>query len=583
MSDIPIGIDLGTTYSCVAVWKNGKVVVLQNKEGKTITPSVVAFTDDNVLIGEDAKKNLLSNPKNTIYDAKRLIGRKFNDKEVQKDIKLWPFKVKKQENSNRPIISITQSQKEKELYPEEISALVLKRMKEIAETYLGKEVINAVVTVPAYFNDSQRQATKDAGRIAGLNVLRIINEPTAAAIAYQLDNQENNDKNILVFDLGGGTFDVSILNVCDGALEVRATNGNTHLGGEDFDNKIMEYCIEEFKNETGVDISKNEKAKRRLKNSCEEAKIRLSAAQEITIDIDNFAEETDLCINLTKSKFEYLCKDYFKECMTCVEETLQLAKLNKKQIDEIVLVGGSTRIPKIQEMIKDFFNKEPNKKIHPDEAVAVGAAYQAASIEDILDDDLEKLVLIDVTPLSLGIAVGGEIMSVIIKRNSTIPINKSEIYETASDYQTSALFQVYQGERVQVKDNFKVGDFTVTNIQKKKAGEVKFKVTFDIDVNSILTITAQELNTNNKKILPVKEEKIKLSDEEIEKKIEEFNQLTQMQKDKDEAVKEKVNLQMICLKLMSTNPKAKEFYDWSRKNPNEKKDVYTQKIKLLGY
>ena len=583
MSDIPIGIDLGTTYSCVAVWKNGKVVVLQNKEGKTITPSVVAFTDDNVLIGEDAKKNLLSNPKNTIYDAKRLIGRKFNDKEVQKDIKLWPFKVKKQENSNRPIISITQSQKEKELYPEEISALVLKRMKEIAETYLGKEVINAVVTVPAYFNDSQRQATKDAGRIAGLNVLRIINEPTAAAIAYQLDNQENNDKNILVFDLGGGTFDVSILNVCDGALEVRATNGNTHLGGEDFDNKIMEYCIDEFKSDTGIDVSKNEKAKRRLKNSCEEAKIRLSSAQETIIDIDSFAENEDLNINLTKSKFEDLCKDYFKECMTCVEETLQLAKLNKKQIDEIVLVGGSTRIPKIQEMIKDFFNKEPNKKIHPDEAVAVGAAYQAASIEDILDDDLEKLVLIDVTPLSLGIAVGGEIMSVIIKRNSTIPINKSEIYETASDYQTSALFQVYQGERVQVKDNFKVGDFTVTNIQKKKAGEVKFKVTFDIDVNSILTITAQELNTNNKKILPVKEEKIKLSDEEIEKKIEEFNQLTQMQKDKDEAVKEKVNLQMICLKLMSTNPKAKEFYDWSRKNPNEKKDVYTQKIKLLGY
>ena len=475
MSNIPIGIDLGTTFSCVAVWQNGKVNVIQNKQGSSITPSVVSFDKNNkILIGEEAKQNLTSNPTNTIYDAKRLIGRKFNDKEVQNDIKLWPFKVKKQSNTNRPIISINYLNKEKEFYPEEISAFVLKNMKELAEEYLNKEVVNAVVTVPAYFNDSQRQATKDAGRIAGLNVIRIINEPTAAAVAYELDNRENDEKNILVFDLGGGTFDVSILNVNEGALEVKATNGNTHLGGEDFDNKIMEYCIKEYYDETGNDISKNEKAKRKLKNQCEKAKILLSSVLETIIDFENIINE-DFNISITRTKFEDLCMKYFDECMTCVEETLKLAKLKKSEIDEIILVGGSTRIPKVQEMIKNYFNKEPNKKIHPDEAVAIGAAYQAASIEDILDDDLEKLVLIDVTPLSLGIAVGGEIMSVIIKRNTKIPTKKYNIFETSCDYQTSALIQIYQGERVQVKDNFEVGKFTVNNIQKKKLGKLNLK------------------------------------------------------------------------------------------------------------
>jgi len=460
-------------------------------------------------------------------------------------------------------------------------------MKEIAESYLNKEVENAIITVPAYFNDSQRQATKDAGRIAGLNVLRIINEPTAAAVAYGLNHRSDKEKNILVFDLGGGTFDVSILNVIEETLEVKATNGNTHLGGVDFDNEIMEYCIKEFKTQTGIDISNNQKAKRRLKNECENAKIELSSAQQTLIDIPNIAKDEDLNIDLnieiTRATFEGLCEKYFKECMNCVKETLELAKLDKSKIDEIILVGGSTRIPRVEQMLKKFFNKEPNKHIHPDEAVAVGAAYQAASIEDILDDDLEKLVLIDVTPLSLGIAVGGEIMSVIIKRNTKIPTKQYDTFETAYDYQTSALIEIYQGERVQVKDNFEVGKFTINNIQKKKAGEVKFKVTFSIDVNSILTVTAEELNTSNKNKLIVKEERIKLSDEEVEKKIEEFQKLSEIQKQKDEAVKEKVNLQMICLKLMSTNQKAKEIYEWSRKNPNEKKEVYTAKIRSLGY
>ena len=588
MENMPIGIDLGTTFSCVAVWQNGKVEVIPNEQGNTINPSVVSFDKGQILIGEEAKRHLTSNPKNTIYDAKRLIGRKFNDKEVQKDIKLWPFKVKKQENTNRPVILVNHLNKEKEFYAEEISALVLKKLKELAEQYLQKEVKNAVITVPAYFNDAQRQATKDAGRIAGLNVLRIINEPTAAAVAYGLNHRDDGEKNILVFDLGGGTFDVSILNCNEEILEVKATNGNTHLGGVDFDNRIMEFCIEEFKKNSSVDISGNEKAKRRLKEKCEAAKILLSSSQDTTIDIESLADGKDLEVNITRAKFEDLCKQYFDECLKCVEETLNLAKLKKSEIDEVILVGGSTRIPKVQEMIKLYFdNKEPNKKIHPDEAVAIGAAYQAASIEDVLDDDLEKLVLTDVTPLSLGIAVGGEIMSVIIPRNSTIPVKKSSNFQTASDYQTSALFEVYQGERVQVKDNFEVGKFLINNIQKKKAGEVGFKVTFNIDVNSILTVTAEEINKSNKSKnqnkLVVEEERIKLSDEEVEKKIQEFQQLSEIQKERDEAVKEKVNLQMICLKLMSTNKKAKEIYDWSRKNPNEKKEVYTQKIRSLGY
>ena len=584
---MPIGIDLGTTFSCVAVWQNGKVEVIPNEQGNTINPSVVSFDQGHILIGEEAKRHLTSNPKNTIYDAKRLIGRKFNDKEVQKDIKLWPFKVKKQENTNRPVILVNHLNQEKEFYAEEISALVLKKLKELAEEYLKKEVKNAVITVPAYFNDAQRQATKDAGRIAGLNVLRIINEPTAAAVAYGLDHRNDGEKNILVFDLGGGTFDVSILNVNEEMLEVKATNGNTHLGGVDFDNKIMEFCIKKFKENTEIDISGNEKAKRRLKDKCEKAKILLSSAQETTIEIESIANGEDLEVDISRPIFEEICKNYFDECLKCVEETLNLAKLKKSEIDEVILVGGSTRIPKVQEMIQKYFKKEPNKNIHPDEAVAIGAAYQAASIEDVLDDDLEKLVLIDVTPLSLGIAVGGEIMSVIIPRNSTIPVKKSSNFQTASDYQTSALFEVYQGERVQVKDNFEVGKFLVNNIQKKKAGEVGFKVTFNIDVNSILTVTAEEINNSNKSKnqnkLVVEEERIKLSDEEVEKKIEEFQHLSEIQKQRDEAVKEKVNLQMICLKLMSTNQKAKEIYDWSRKNPNEKKEVYTQKIRSLGY
>ena len=369
MENIAIGIDLGTTNSCVAVWQNGVVKVIQNEQGKTTVPSVVSFGKEQILVGEAAKRNLTTNAKNTIYDAKRLIGRKFSDKEVQKDIKLWPFKVKKQENSNRPLIVVNDTKKEKEFYPEEISALVLKKMKEIAEEYLGQTVTNAVITVPAYFTDAQRQATQDAGRIAGLNVLRMINEPTAAAVAYQLDNSKNDEKNILVFDLGGGTFDVSILNVFEGALEVKATNGNTHLGGEDFDNELMNYCIKFFQEDTGIDISGNEKAKRRLKNECEKAKIDLSSGIEATIEIDNLANRKNFQIEIQRSIFEGLCKHYFDECLECVEETLQLSKLDKSEIDEVILVGGSTRIPKVQEMIKTYFKKEPNKSIHPDEAV----------------------------------------------------------------------------------------------------------------------------------------------------------------------------------------------------------------------
>ena len=379
MSKAPaIGIDLGTTYSCVGVWQNGKVDIIPNDMGERTTPSYVAFTDTERLVGDAAKNQITRNPTNTVFDAKRLIGRKFEDREVQEDMKLWPFKVVKDPQSDRPQVQITYQKQQKKFFAEEISAMVLQKLKQTATDFLGKEVKEAIVTVPAYFNDSQRQATKDAGTISGLNVLRIINEPTAAAIAYGLDKKSSSEENVLIFDLGGGTFDVSLLSLEDGLFEVRATNGNTHLGGEDFDNRLVEYCAGEFKRKTNVDIKKNAKALRRVRASCEKAKRALSAATQATVDIDALMDGEDLNVVITRSKFEDLCMDLFKKCMPPLENVLKDAKMSKSQIHEVVLVGGSTRIPKIQSMVQEFFNgKEPNKGINPDEAVAYGAAVQA--------------------------------------------------------------------------------------------------------------------------------------------------------------------------------------------------------------
>ena len=602
--DIPIGIDLGTTYSCVGVYKNNKVEIIPNVQGKFTTPSVIAFSS-KLIIGEEAKQQTTIDYKNIVYDTKRLIGRLYNDPIVQNDMKKWPFKVIKDEKSNRPIIEVEFKKQKMHFFPEDISALILKYMKTIADDYLNKDKKEegkkkeeekkndkprkAIITVPAYFNESQRQATKDAGRIAGLNVIRMINEPTSAALAYRLKNNIIEEQKVLVFDLGGGTFDVSILIISEEACEVKATKGDTHLGGGDFDNELMEYCIQEFKKNSGIDISNNEKAKRRLKKECEKAKINLSSTQETNIDLDSLAENEDFSITIKRSDFEFLCQKYFDKCFNCINEALKDSRLKKEQIDEVILVGGSSRIPKIQEMLKDYFQKAPNKSINPDEAVAYGAAYQAASIEHLLNEEFEQLVLIDVVPLSLGIAVGGEIMSVVVPRNTKIPVvDKYNIFETAYDFQEKALIKVYQGERVQVKDNDLLGKFQVEGVTKKKAGEVKFKINFNIDVNSLLTVTADEIidykeGDNNLKLkksnknLKVKEYRNKLSEDEIERRIEELNKLTDIQKEIDEAVRERVNLQMACQRLGLNNKLAKEYFNWSKKNTDEKKEVYRKK------
>ena len=595
-SSYPIGIDLGTTNSCVAVWKNGTAQIIPNdKTGKTITPSVVSFTDTKLLIGEEAKEKIGQYYKNTIYEAKRIIGRPYDDPTIQMNIKKkrWPFAIKKDptSESNRSIIETEFMGKKKIFYPEDISALVLKRMKEIAEVYLGQKVTNAVITVPAYFNDAQRQATKDAGSIAELNVLRIINEPTAAAIAYQMKNEIKDDKKVLVFDLGGGTFDVSIVKLSEDACEVISTRGDTYFGGEDFDNELLDYCIEEFKKKENIDLTDNEKVKRNLKLKCEKAKIDLSLTVDTMIEING--EGKTLELHITRAKFEDLCKEHFKKIYPCIEDALKDAKLEKSEIDDIVLVGGSTRIPKIKEIVKEYFNKNPSQSIHPDEAVAYGAAYQAASIEDKLDEGYERLILLDVVPLSLGIAVGGEIMNVVIKRNTSIPIDKSQMYQTVYDNQVKALFKVYQGERVQVKDNAFLGKIIVENIPKKKAGEVKFKVTFCIDVDSTLIVKAEEIiynknekgeiDKNNQSTRPliVKNYTKKLSSKEIKKRIEEINNLTQIQIENDKAAKEKVRLISICCKLKTEHSDIDEIYKWAQINSHEKKEVYSAKIEFI--